>query len=430
MADPAVTLFAHPWRRVISVSDLLFDANFAALALSDGSNSAALTTSVTNMGFTFARASAATVQTSASAVVTSGIAANQVRIGDAGSGPGLVVEPERTNIIADSRDMTTATWTAADGTITANYAAGPDGSNVAQRTQLTAINQVSRYKGTSTQINYTTGQPYTASLWVRRTTADETTSSYIHPQGTEIGTTVTATSTWKRTQMVTASAGSNGTHQYVPNVTFDKSAIGGAGSASSRDYVVDLHQVELGKYATEAIITTTGSVTRNADRLYHTNDSVFQATNGTYNYVGFEIKFVAKSARADLEGANVSLFANNGASGAAIGATINVSTGMLSVQVGTVSQISNVAITWAKDDVVEIWIETGANTTTVAKYRVNGGAVTNLTSASPQTQSPALAGNTLDFFGPAGGGTTSGIVACRAQRISAYKYNKRPSWAA
>ena len=80
------------------------------------------------------RASAATVQTGTSTVVTQGIGPDIARIGrPTDADPlGMIIEEGRTNLIADGRDLGTARWQAGSAaTVTLNVSIGPDGANSA-----------------------------------------------------------------------------------------------------------------------------------------------------------------------------------------------------------------------------------------------------------------------------------------------------------
>jgi hypothetical protein len=109
------------------------------------------------------------------------------------------------NLLTYSEQFDNAAWTfGAGGTLTADYATAPDGTNTAYRMEFPAA--ASTF--ISTNVSYVSGQAYTFSLWVKATSGtsqfdvNETSSGSGNFLGTQ-----TATSDWQRfTFTFTASA--------------------------------------------------------------------------------------------------------------------------------------------------------------------------------------------------------------------------------
>jgi hypothetical protein len=87
-------------------------------------------------GLILRRASAATVQTGSSTVITAGIGPDVARIGRASDADpyALVFEEARTNLVPDSRNLGASSWMASSmTTLTLDAAVGPDGVASADR---------------------------------------------------------------------------------------------------------------------------------------------------------------------------------------------------------------------------------------------------------------------------------------------------------
>lgn len=353
-------------------------------------------------GLTLARASAATVQTSASAV-DSTPTTDQARIGSLGAawGRGLVVEEGRTNYIFNNRNPTAAGWAAgANVTTTVAFANGPDGSANACRHQI-ASNGFARSGGAAPGAVQTV-----ASMWVQATSANS--PYYMRwASGADANRLQNGTATSAWTIVSTGNVLSAASGFLYPSDVTDA-----AGSAD--DILTDLHQVEVGQWRSEAIVTPgTASATRAGDHLSITTQVVDS------NRFGLELTFVAKGTPAQLVASGNAFVwwidANNNA-------FIDTSL-KLNVKLGGTPVTSASAVAWAFGDVVGLWAACGAGSNAVVEYRLNGGAKTVLLNT-------ALAGNpvqasTIDVLCS---GTTNQL-SCWLQRLTAYKTGQQPAWA-
>jgi len=157
--------------------------------------------------------------------------------------PALLVEPAATNLVLHSRDLTNAVWSGTTVT-TAKNAVGADGT-ASGATTITAT----AASGTVLQALSHASQSRVFSAYIRRVTG--TGAIQLTTNGGTNWTTVTISSLY--TQVACAA-------QTVASGTI------GIRMAVSGDVIeVDFTQGEVGPVATSPIVTTTGSVTRNAD---------------------------------------------------------------------------------------------------------------------------------------------------------------------
>jgi hypothetical protein len=156
---------------------------------------------------------------------------------------GLLLEPERTNVVLHSRDGTQSAWTKSNATAT-KTATGLDGTaNSATRLTATGAN------GSMLQTITTPSSTNRFSIYARRVSGSSQISLIVAGSPTNI----TLTTAWARFD-VTNSGGST--------TSF------GIKIANSGDVIeVDCAQYEVGAYASSPIITTTASLTRNADQF-------------------------------------------------------------------------------------------------------------------------------------------------------------------
>lgn len=348
-------------------------------------------------GLSLSRASSATVQTSASTVVTAGIGVDVARVGDDGSGAGLVLEEARTNLQTASRaEVGGAGWNVASGTVTANFAAGPDGSNVATRSQVTA-GKYSQYWDSSAR----TGA-HCCSVWARGTSAPQTLHGDIGlPNSFTLAG--AATTSWARFTNVLVLAAQQMQLACVNNPT------------ATLDCLSDLWQCEAGAFPTEAIVTTGATATRAGERLYHATSSALVRAGR----LGLEVKIRPKGSSASYS-ANMRLWtidANNYAE-------IDKTTRVLTVVVAGASFSFPTALpAWAAGDTLEIWLEAGGGAfASRAAARVNGGATVQLgLSSSAAGTIPATGAIDLLCNG------TAAQFSARVQTLRAPA--TRPSWA-
>lgn len=365
-------------------------------------------------GLVFARASVATVQTGTSTLVTSGISADVARAGkrlDADK-VGLVIEEARTNSLHHSRTFTTGSgWNAGSGTFTGGVAVtAPDGAGTASR-QQTSVGQFGRV--------WTGTMPSGArvqSIWVRRHTG----ASGQHQWYAYDGTTVTSQlasipAGWSRLSIAITAAGTGG--QVEVQSSQDLTASGG-GNPGALDNDLDLVQCEAGAFPTEAIVTSgAATATRAGERLYH--------PAGTHlideGRVTFTVRLRPKGSSAQYS-ADMYLWKID----ASNHARVDAATGAIIVTVGGVAYTTAAAMTWAANDTVDIFLAAGGGTdATAAKYRVNNGSATTLSTGSPDTQAALVASSTLDLLC---NGTSNQFTAW-VESIAFYKYGETPTWA-
>ena len=217
-----------------------------------------------------------------------------------GSCPALLLEPQRTNLVLNSNDMTL--WSNGAGTMTKNVTTSPDGTNNALSfdntgqcsTFVNAVNGTYSYSlfvknGTSLAASIDMSDGATGDVLTTFTFSTKTFS------GTSAGGSWTSASTsfvelnngWFRiTLTATKNAGSQ--IGYKINST-------GVGGTSTYVYGA---QLELGSYATTYIPTTTTSVTRLADACFKTGiSSLIGQTEGT-----LFLDFIFKTSDSNVSG--------------------------------------------------------------------------------------------------------------------------------
>ena len=210
-----------------------------------------------------------------------------------GSCPALLLEPQRTNLITQSEDLTNADWIKAQATVSGNNTTAPDGNNTADKL---IINNGSSggyaYQAKSTTI----ATIYTGSFYVKAGgvsfTKFQTNISGIYQSAvvnlstgaitnSTFATTPTATSVgngWYRVSYTVTSGGSN----VVMYIDGGCTSIGGTFTGNGTDGIFLWGaQFEADAYPTTYIPTTTTSVTRLADTATRTGiSSVIGQTEG------------------------------------------------------------------------------------------------------------------------------------------------------
>lgn len=410
---------AYGARRLAGASPIIWDLDFTPggpVALTTSPETiAAAQAYLSARGASLTRASAATVQTSASTVYTA-IGVDQPRVGLYG----LVVEEARTNRVPVSRDRTS--WTAGGFTYTADYAVSPDGTAMAPR-NYGASGGFGRYVSPSVSSSTT----YIATQWARRGVLGVASSigHYIQDGTTAAGAAAThdLTDSWARYATPTLTTG--GTTTGMTYSACEGRALLGL-SASARDAVVDFAQVEAGKFATEAIITTGAAATRAADKLSTLSSRVVRDGR-----IGIELEFTPKAAtlaeQIDAAGWNRQLHIAN----ALHYTSLDCNTGKITVSIGG-SFTTGTGLTHAAGDTHNLWIEAGGGslvTRIVWRKKSAGGsygAATVLgTSGAPQGAHTS-AGN-CHFMADSSGNY---YLTSWLQRIRAYAPGRRPAWAA
>lgn len=396
-------------------SGIIWEADFTALT--PGAYGGALPG-----GLSFARAvggnASETVQTSDTTLVITGMGVDVPRIGQYGSGVstrGLVLEHVFTQQADDARLWTSgAPNTNTDGapTTTTNQTPGSGaatadgGTALADRVELTASGQGRRNSGLSVGL---------FSCWARGWSgSDELSVGYFG--GTAVN--YSLTTSWRRCDFIGAA---DATNLYYFNR--NSSLTGSANTA--RDLLLD-HRVIASRgsgylFLGETILnTTSANITRNAERLWHPTIANL-LDNGR---LSFETKIIPKGAATDY-GANMYIWdkdANNFC-------RISNTTRRVDLTINSVSFSPATALSWNGKDVLELWVEGGGGVlNSNIKYRVNGGATTDLGSSGSAAASIGT-GTAINLLCR---NTTSLAQQFTSwiQYIRAWKADKRPSWAA
>ena len=189
---------------------------------------------------------------------------------DYSSGSGaLLVEPQRTNLVTYSSSFDNAAWIKNQSTITSNYSVSPQGIQNASR-WLSNSGATLHYLGQS--INFTLGQSYTVSCYVKSNTISNQ-NFRLFIQNSITSSDFTATSEWQR---ITFTA----TTTFASGVSL--SGIGRPSSNAAVDLLIYGFQLELGSYPTSYIPTQAATVTRNADVISKTGiTDLIGQTEGT-----------------------------------------------------------------------------------------------------------------------------------------------------
>lgn len=361
------------------------------------------------------RGSGATVQTGTSSVVV-GLGTDVAGIGRAldADALGLVLEESRTNAVPFARDTTGAGWSAGSSTTETTAQTGPDGAAAATRSQVLS-GGFSRFCAVGSR----PAGSYAVSLWVSRpagSAASQWSTVYNAATAWERAEAPTVGAAWQRRSLVLANPATNAIG-IVPTDARASTGYGGV-AAAAQDLTHDLHQIEAGSFATEAIVTSGAAATRAGARLWHPYSAIV-ADRGR---IGLELTLQPKGATTDYS-ADPYLWrasANNYA-------TISKADGKVTIVIAGSSYTTASGFTWAAGDSVDLWIEAGGRAMqSVVKMRKNGGAVTVLgTSPSPQAALPV--NGTLDILQ---NGSAAAVLSCRARKLATYASGSRPGWAA
>ncbi len=215
---------------------------------------------------------------------------------------GLLIEESRQNLLLQSRDMTTASWTKTDVTPTRNQV-GIDG--VANTACLMTEGSAGTATTTQNGAAVTAGSTITASIVVKRGNTDWVV--LLAWDGTDGGRTWFNLATGAKGTTGALGAGTNNsgtitnlgggwyrlTHTTTPNgvytvprMDFRSAAADNSGTrVSGATYIVDCAQLEVGAFATSIIPTTTTALVRASDSASMTGtafSSWFNASAGTF----------------------------------------------------------------------------------------------------------------------------------------------------
>lgn len=225
-----------------------------------------------------------------------------------GGCPGILVEPQRTNLVIQSEQINL--WTAGlNTTVTPNISIGPNGTQTANNINITNINGYWRRLG----LNLASSTTYTASVFVKKsaTTNNKTFRFYynnnvnspnngiytavVNLTNLTITTTPTGTITTGRPTIISSLLSDYGSGWYRVIVIFTTGSSAGYSNCEigfqANGEVVDFDawgaQLELGSNVTSYIPTTTGAITRNADIIIKTNaiDLIGQTEGSVYIHV-------------------------------------------------------------------------------------------------------------------------------------------------
>jgi hypothetical protein len=361
-------------------------------------------------GLSFSRASAATVQIGTSTVVTSGITTDVARAGRAldADSVGLVVEPSRTNLVLQSRTLNHANAGSGDTYTTGQTS--PDGSTNALRAQINSSG-FSRY-----QLDAGITGTFSMSVWYAKGPGSgvyhNSFSTTAGASGFAFGT---ASASWGRVA-IPAIAFAAQNRYALPMDGQNESALGGPGAAAL-DALVDMHQIEAGKWVSEFVSTSGATATRAGERLFVATGASVVSSGRVLMHLRAQLKHTPANADTAMR-----LWTDHA------DATTYVeiaTTGVLTASVGGSTNTTN-ALSWAANDTVDIFVAAGGGIATIVKYRVNGGATTTCT----------ITGSALGTIAPSGAidllcdASTAKQPGCRVYTLAFYRSGAAPAWAA
>ena len=201
-----------------------------------------------------------------------------------GTCPSLLVEPQRTNLLRYSSSIDdNSSWAKIEGNggsapiVTANYGISPDGTQNADRIQLTRTTDANSFSYIYQTVSGLSSGQYTWSVWLKSLSG--TPSVALSFDGTNYTNIVTLSNEWERYEFTTTAAGNLQAtfilFQALPSTSL------------TADFLAYGFQLEAGSYASSYIPTTSASVTRNADVISKTGiSSLIGQTEGTLFWEG------------------------------------------------------------------------------------------------------------------------------------------------
>lgn len=349
----------------------------------------------------FSRASSATVQTSATTVLTS-IGVDQARVGDDGAGHrGLVIEEQRANRVFDN-DYPGNGWSLMIGVSASGSIVGPDG----QTKSLFAYNgggTVDALRLANVNSPGVATTVYTFSVWENSTTGAQNmrwSDNQIIPMPITIPTVWT-----RRIWVAPARTGTSNTDPYYEQAAGVNTPFSGLG--------VSMVQVEQGKFATETITTAGSAATRAGERLWVKDASKIVA-NGS---LLFECSLYPKGAISEYS-APITIWYKDASNYIQL-----ANTGIVSVVVAGVTVTSLNAMVWNANELVEVFAIVGNGVPQLCYRRESGDRVTVWFPAT--TQASIASSGTIDLLCA---GTSSQWTA-RIRTIKFYRSQQLPSWA-
>ena len=355
-------LQTQDYKSLVTQSTYLYD--FRNVTMGDMSQAAFLA----SKGLNFTRASDGfSAQTSESTLITGLTGNNRPRFGKskAANTVGLILESSRINQLSKSRyPADTSVWVPGTN-FTSPVHTSPDGQTLGGQISLTA-SQYSNYQSASGRVG---------SCWIR---AQSGTSKY----QVLMGGGVTAThgvvdTTWTRIVVMDGADHGN----FIP---LDTRSIGGNSVATDPQTLdADLFQYEYSAagpgWASEYIDSSgTGSTTRAVEFC-----SVPSSTYSTYWPSGAQtgyMRFIAKGGRSVYPNPFYIWYVNSNNS-----AYVTPSTGYITTYINGNSYTTTTALTFSREDLVELQWVGGSGVNTTWKTKINGGSTTTLgTSGSSQ----------------------------------------------
>lgn len=349
------------------------------------------------LGSSFARASSGyTVRSGTSSVLSSGgFTSNDVpRIGKSvdANNPGLVFEHASTNNVKDSRNTTTANWQTGTVTETRPFGTAPDGSTTtATRTPTVSTGQFSRYY----QLTGTGRQAI--SMWVQGNGSSQ--SAKWQVGSPLVAYTAVSSPAWQlQSGLFTASGGA---YYNTPQ------------QGTVCDIVHDMHQMEPGPVVTEHIVTTGSALTRAGEQ--------WPASANLTSVGQLRLYFAGRPKESSANLPADAYLWHDATTGDF--ARVSSTTGAITFSVNSVTYTTAVAMSWAIDDYLEIFVSSGGSIATGAYYRVGGsGSWTQLSTGSPTAYGTIAQASTLDLLCNG----TSGQFPGRWELVSPYRAGFTP----
>jgi hypothetical protein len=347
------------------------------------------------------RASAATVQTSASTVDTTP-STDEARVGSLGQGwQGLVIEEVRTNLVLGSRRPESRPWY---GLVPTVLGTAPDGTPNAAELSCNA-NDIGPFEGMPSPVP----PPWVGSGWFRTRAPQAPLQWDVNddPNGVQdpavfAFVSTTGTGVWQRSIIPSPAQLSALNFQSIDG------RMRGAGTrAEPVDVYADLFQLEPGLFATEAIVTSAvAPATRAGDHLWITDAAT--ATDGgqlsLYMLVhpkGGSSQYVADAYLWYVDAEHYAKLSSQG----------------LTVAFGAY-QATAAQPVFAPWSAVEWFFRVGAGRVSAA-IRMNGGMVTRLIDATPRDAFPT---GRIDLLSSG----ASGELSCWLERVTLYRAGAAP----
>jgi hypothetical protein len=379
----------------------IFGANFTRIGVSKlAGGSGAGTAFEAATGWRLNRASAATVQTGTS-TVDSTPTNDDARFGKADDSwqTGLVLEEARTNALLQNVSLAAPSpWTLTNATNPSTLT-GPDAGTAQLIDDATAV-----ALGALSQ-SYASGSRV-VSAWYKNTAGDVGSIG----DGTALAY-GDASGTWKRLALANATS----TVATLYPGSRNPQAVAGIGTAGFWG-----PQSEVGAFPTEAIITTGAAATRGVDNCRIQNVSVLNAIAAP-RIQRFEISFRPKGAIASY--VSTPVFFRGQGTGEQFESWFTPATGVITISVAGTDRTLATPITWAANDLVDMFFVFGGDAAPQVYYRVNSGPAVSLGAASGvHTHVSTLI--RLSLFSE----DTAFPFSAWVYKFAAYQPGARPAW--